>query len=550
MSVDLPTSPAVKTRWTRRGCGLLIAPLIVLAFAAALLWKHANRENTDPRPIFTASVEGIKIAADFVPAPLPGAPFEHPYLAAGANGTMHGDGWQSDAHPAAGPFSMDIEVRSRKSGNGLPRQCATFVHRRDGKPVMMCGGVSGFRMVLLDPDSLEALASYDLPMRPSGFQSLVKRDASIMMSDTSGGAYLFLDNRDRLVFVNSRQVVQRLEAVQQEGGWTWRVEKQWDLSPHVPNDCLNWDNWFPSGECDMVTTVMPDASGLYWWTTRFGRLGTLDTATGAVAQIRLPGEEIQNALAMDKERIYVLSDHAQYAFRAGQGGRPKRLWRTPYDRGSGRRIGSINQGSGTTPTLLGENWITFADNADGRINIVVLRRNNGSRVCKVPVFRDGASATDNSMIGWGNSIILENNAGFTSAHEQTDWNAPVGGVVRVDIRSDESGCDLVWTSPLRAPSVVPKLSVGSGIAYFYSYNVVRDAEGKQVPDWALVGLDFKTGREVIRVPTGRGKPWDNNWASLSIAPDGTLYGGTTQGLFQVQTSRRKGRSGSDESSRQ
>lgn len=522
--------PVKKRRRNKWGCGCLVVPMVLGAFG----WIVANRENSAAEPIPDQSAAKVTLAADFTPQPLPGSNEANPFLAAAANGTMHGDGFQSDTHPAAGPFGTNIELRSRKSGNGMPRQCSTFVYRSDGKPVMMCGGLTGFRMVLLDPASLEALAYYDLPMRPSSFQAMVKRDMAIMMNDSSGGAYMFLDNQDRLVFANSRQVVQRIAAKQEEGRWRWEVDKEWDLKPYVPHDCMNWDNWFPKGECDMVTTVMPDYRGVYWWTTRYGRVGTLDPQSGAIAQIRLPGEEIQNALTMDSKGVYVLSDHAQYALRAGPDGKPQVLWRSEYDRGSGRKIGSINQGSGTTPTLLGQNWITFADNADGRINVVVLRRSDGSQVCKVPVFQQGASATDNSMIGWGNSILLENNAGFTSAHQQTDWNAPTGGIVRVDIRGDESGCDVVWTSPLRAPSVVAKLSAGNGIAYYYSYTAAKDAEGKQVPDWAVVGLDFRTGREVIRIPTGRGKLWDNNWASMSIAPDGTLYGGTTTGMWQIR----------------
>lgn len=528
------TAPQPKRRRQPRGCGCLLFLLVIAAVAAAIWWKYANLELTEARPLPGAMPTQVRIAADFVPQPVPGSRIEHPFLAAAANGTMHGDGGQSDTHPAAGPFGTKLEVRSRRSGSGMPRQCSTFVYRSDGKPVVMCGGLTGFRMVLLDPASLEALAWHDLPMRPSSFQAVVKRDIGIMMGDSSGGAYMFLDNRDRLVFANSRQVVQRLEARQENGAWTWRIEREWDLKPHVPHDCMNWDNWFPSGECDMVTTVMPDHQGRYWWTTRHGRIGTLDPETGKVAQIALPGEEIQNALAMDRDAIYVLSDHAQYALRAAPDGTPQVLWRTPYDRGSGRKVGSINQGSGTTPTLLGRGWITFADNADGRINIVVLRRKDGSRVCSVPVFTQGASATDNSMIGWGNSIVLENNAGFTSAHQQSDWGAVTGGVVRVDVRDDESGCDTVWTSPLKVPSVVPKLSAANGIAYFYSFNAARDEAGKEVTDWAIVGLDFRTGREVLRIPTGRGQPWDNNWASISIAPGGTLYVGASQGMIQVR----------------
>ena len=138
------------------------------------------------------------------------------------------------------------------------------------------------------------------------------------------------------------------------------------------------------------------------------------------------------------------------------------------------------------------------------------------------------------MIGWGRSILLENNAGFKSAFEQRDWGAVSGGVVRVDVRNDESGCDVVWTSPLKAPSVVAKLSAATGIAYYYSF----DPAPGETQDWSVVGLDFQTGKQVLKVPTGRGRAYDNNWASLAIAPDGTLYVGTTRGLVQVRARER------------
>lgn len=517
---------------------------IALLIAAAIgvtgigLWTNANREIVEPRPIDGATLAQIGWAQDFTPTPIAGSFNTNPYLAAGANGTMHGDGGQSDTHPAAGPFGANLEVRSRRAGNGLPRQCSTFVYRSDGKPVVMCGGLSGFRMVLLDPVTLNALAHYDLPVRPSSFEAFIKRDMGIMMGDSSGGAYMFLDNKDRLVFANSEWVVQRLAATQTNGKWSFKVEKEWDLKPYVPNNCLNWNSWFPKGECDKITTVMPDHQGRYWWTTRNGRLGTLDPENGAVSVIKLRNEEIQNALTMDSRAVYVLSDHAQYAFTADTNGRPVQLWRTAYDRGSGRKVGSINQGSGTTPTLLGARWITFADNADGRINVVVLRRGDGSRVCAIPVFSETASATDNSMIGWGRSIILENNAGFKSAYEQTDWNAIAGGVVRVDVRDDESGCDTIWTSPLKVPSVVPKLAAGNGIAYFYSFDPVSGADGKPTQQWSIVGLNFNTGKQVVKIPTGVGKAFDNNWASMSIAPNGDFYAGMTGGLVQVRRAQK------------
>jgi hypothetical protein len=520
----------MKKRWI-----ITATAAAILALPFALL-PIASRERMEAVPIEGQSSAAIQWDNSFKPTSVPGAVEAHPYLAPLGQGTMHGDGFQSDTHPASGPMGTALEVRTRQGGNWLPRQCATYVYRSDGKIISMCGGLTGFRIVLIDPTTLNALAYHDLPLRPSSFQALIHRDMSLMMNDSSGGAYLFLDNQDRIVLGDSRQMIQRIALHEEGGQWRFVVEKEWDMRPHVPHDCQNYDNWFPSGACDMITTVMPDTKGHYWWLTRFGRVGTLNPETGQVKQLRLPDEEIQNAVAMDSRAVYVLSDHAQYAFAADQDGMPQQLWRHTYDRGDERKVGTINQGSGTTPTLLGERYITFADNANPRINIVVLRRGDlkpgePREICRVPVFTAGNSATDNSMIGWGQSILLENNSGYKSAHTQKDWDAITGGVVRVDIRADESGCDTVWTSPLKAPSSVAKLSASNGIAYYYSFD--QGPQGTQ--DWSVVGLDFRTGKQVIKIPTGRGKVFDNNWASMSIGPDGSLYVGTTRGLVQVRS---------------
>ena len=124
-------------------------------------------------------------------------------------------------------------------------------------------------------------------------------------------------------------------------------------------------------------------------------------------------------------------------------GMPITQWRVSYDRGSGRKVGSINQGSGTSPSLFSENYLTFTDNADDHMNIYVARRGalaDGEErvICKVPVFTKGASVTDNSMIAYGRSIVLENNSGYTNSMIQKDYNDVEGGVVRVDVREDES----------------------------------------------------------------------------------------------------------------
>ena len=46
------------------------------------------------------------------------------------------------------------------------------------------------------------------------------------------------------------------------------------------------------------------------------------------------------------------------------------------------------------------------------------------------------------------------------------------------IREDESGCDIVWTSPERSPSTVAKLSAASGLA-LGSSNLRRQSTGSE-----------------------------------------------------------------------
>ena len=40
------------------------------------------------------------------------------------------------------------------------------------------------------------------------------------------------------------------------------------------------------------------------------------------------------------------------------------------------------------------------------------------------------------MVAFNRSILIENNAGYTSAHQQEDWDHTAGGIMRIDIRED------------------------------------------------------------------------------------------------------------------
>lgn len=515
--------------------------LLVLAIVLVGLFKFAlyriNHEVASVTPL-PMSTEGVDLTAtrnaNFQPKQMaPTGERQHPFMAVTDASAMHAGTWESDTHPAAAVFSENPVVTTRRAGGKAPRQCATFTFTSEGYPLILCGGFTSFRLQLLDPKDMTLLAHFDLPMRPSTFEAGVKRDSDIIFTDTSGGAYFYLDDQDRAVVADSAQRIRRIKPVKTDGDWKFVETDSWDMSEYVPHDCLHYNNLFPKGECDGLTTVMPDYNGLIWWVTRKGRLGSINPETGEVKATDLGGEEIQNSFALDETGAYIVSDHAMYHMKL-VGGMPTQTWRIEYDRGTGRKIGSINQGSGTSPSLFGDNYVTYTDNSDDHMNILVARRGTledgqERNICKVPVFTKGASVTDNSMIAHGRSIILENNAGYTNSMIQKDYNDVEGGVVRVDVREDESGCDVVWTSDLKAPSVVPKLSLGNGVAYFYSFNLLENGDRL----WSLVGLDFETGNEVIRVPTGTGEAYNNNWASIAIAPNGDTYVGTRQGILKV-----------------
>jgi hypothetical protein len=520
----------MRLRWAH------VAGLVLLAFVVGAVFVVAtSRAPTRAIPITpVANAAPLLIAGPAsTAAPLVGpGPAPFPYLADAGRAGMHADGANSDTHPGAGPVGIDPIVRTRRGGGMLGGQCPMQVFNQDGLLTVFCASLLGAQFLLIDPGTLDVLARFTLPARPSTFHALIALDPSIIFSDTSG-AYFYLDEQDRIVVADARYRIRRIARERTEAGsWRFVETGTWDLSDVIPHDCPRLFNWSPSGECDKLTAVMPGPEGRIWFVSRNGRVGTVEPESGDTQVILLEGEEIQNGFAVAADGVFIATDHAMYRFEANAEGEPQVGWREAYDRGSERRVGAINQGTGTTPTLLGDDYVVITDNADERINLVVLRRGRdvqGDRVvCRVALFEPNASVAENSPIVWGNSIIVENNSGYVSA--VSDDNRYPRGMTRIDLRADGSGCDEVWTSDVSAPSSVAKLSVGSGLVY--AYEAMPQDDGETV--WYLTALDFETGARAFSVQIGAGRNFDNNWSAISIGPDGAAYVGIFGGLAQVR----------------
>jgi hypothetical protein len=260
----------------------------------------------------------------------------------------------------------------------------------------------------------------------------------------------------------------------------------------------------------------------------------------------LEGEQIQNSPAVGEDGFYVVSDYAMYRFTVDKKGNPVLDWRTPYDRGTEKKPGMITQGSGTTPNLFGD-LVAIADNADP-MNVLFLARDTGEVVASVAVFEEGASCTENALIGVQHpdgtySVIVENNYGYVSYEDTLGGKTTVGGVTRIVVVPDDSetgySASIAWTSDEISCTPVPKMSLANGLVYlytkpqnlyppyFYPLNIVDK--------WYFTAVDFETGNTVYSVLTGEGPFYNNNWAPITLGPDGgTAYIGAIGGLIKIQ----------------
>jgi hypothetical protein len=275
-----------------------------------------------------------------------------------------------------------------------------------------------------------------------------------------------------------------------------------------------------------VVSVLPDWKGRLWFASRLGVVGTVDRATGRVRSVRL--ERNGNSFAVGEHGdVYVVTDAALYRLRAGARGRPRVVWRRAYETTGERKPGQTQAGSGTTPTLT-RRWVAITDNADP-IKLLVLRRSDGRRACAQRVFGRGRGSTDQSLIGVGRSFLAENNFGYTGPASVAGGRSTAPGLARVDVDRDGRGCSVRWVSRERAPSVVPKLSLPNGLVYTYT-----KPHGPADDPWYLTALDWRTGRTAFKVLAGAGAAFNNNYAPVTIGPDGTAFVGVLGGLVAVR----------------
>jgi hypothetical protein len=468
------------------------------------------------------------------PNPVDGgpAPPRNPFMAPNPRNNIHDDPYMSDTYRLPGPLGDGAEPSAL-----FTRECGSITFDSAGRIVTVCIGLDRPVLALLDPHTLQTLAAMPLPVRDLA-------PGANPFTDFSGGAYFYLDHHDRAVVpTGDRHIL----VVAITNGPGFAVSRDYDLSGQMHPD-------------DRILSVLPDWSGRIWFVTRHGEVGTLHPAKGSVKTIRLVGEGISNSFAVDETGgVFVVSNRALYRFDANSKGAPAVSWRVVYPNSVIHKPGQSDAGSGTTPTLLGRKWVAITDNADP-MDVVVYRRAIRLRgrkhhkrqarpagrrrakrkakarlVCATPVFPKGSGSTDNSLIGTRRSLIAENNYGYSVSASDLSGGLTAPGLTRIDVVKKKGKktkkrrrfrCRPVWTSDERAPSVVPKLSLANGLVYTYTHPQRPDG----IDAWYLTALDFRSGRTVYRRLAGTGFGYNNNYAPVTLGPEGTAYVGVLGGV--------------------
>jgi hypothetical protein len=461
-------------------------------------------------PSLVPDFEGLPATANKVGAPkVP----QNPFMASNGLSNVHNDGYQTDTYTWSGPIGASPTVNSHFFGT-IGSCGITIAFDKQGRLVTTCISGTSQALTLLDPTTLDTLASYDLPPRviPPGVSPFV----------SGGGAYFYVDNKDRAV-VSTGRTIQVVAVRGDAANPSFELAKTYDLTSVIAED-------------DQLNSAVPDWNGHLWFVSRFeGVVGALDRKSGNVIdEVRLD-EEIENSFAADDEGgVYVVTDAAMYRFDLNHNGKLKTSWRKRYKNTHVQKPGQFGAGSGTTPTVMGKKYVAITDNADP-MDVVVYRRArklHGEKrvVCTQPVFEPGASATENSLIGTGKSLVVENNYGYAPPPDATSNGATTTpGIERVDIvkKHGKTKCKTKWHSDEIAPSVVPKLSLANGLVY----TITKPAGS---PDaWYVTALDFRSGDTVWSKLLGTGLYYNNHYAGIAISPRGDLYSGVLGGTVRL-----------------
>jgi hypothetical protein len=435
------------------------------------------------------------------------------FMAPNPRSNIHNDPWMTDAYRGPGPLGVSPVAMSNSMP---PALCGSLTFHSRGYIVSVCPSLLAAPQArVIDPQSLEILATYNMPNAPDP-------PGTKAYQNFAGGGYFFLDGRNRIWSATKTSHVLVLQV--SDDGRSITPVRDYDVSKVLASD-------------ERISSALPDFRGRIWFVSKkSGKVGYFGRSKGRIHVISL-GEEIENSFAVDRRGVYIVSDKRMYRFGARRGKKPRVVWKAKYRDSGIVKPGQVDAGSGTTPTIMKGGYVAITDNADP-MNVVVyrtarrLKHGQRRKVCQVPVFDKGASATENSLLTNNRSLYVENNYGYQDPFGPNSGALTSPGFARVDVRRGGRGCRKVWETKIeRGSSVVPKLSTRTGLIYTYTRD--QSAVPASQP-YYWTAISARTGATAYKVYAGNGLAFNNNYAGLALGPTGTAYLATTGGMLALR----------------
>jgi hypothetical protein len=466
-------------------------------------------------------------------------------------------------------------------------------------------------------DTLKLLDAIPIPGRGHKAAELAGKKARMaLFRNTSGGAYFFLSKNDEVIIpgpeyqilyipIRDRSFVRpemvsyeimeeikngdliheglsdkeggnRLTAVMPDAdGNVWYTSKMGvigviDLKNHVKGECPNTYSHLIS-EFGLLRKIQQFYGKKYdsYEAVEFYREGMTDFEYRKEFRKFFmvdpdSREEIQNSFSIGKDGVYIVSNIAIYKFRFND--KTKKIEMDPkweetfhntgdqiYYNDWTQKMGQLNNGSGTTPTLMDDRFVIIGDNDYHQINMVIYSQEDGSLVSRHKLFNFDSSACENSIVAYRNSLIIGNTFNYIDPFKENETS---GGINRFDLNQETGKFELREDWPaefIDAQTATPKMSTANGLIYVYNRQENSDDD---YHDWQLTAIDFETGRKVfyIRPVFEKGefndnisffirayamgnknydqKVFNNIWATYTFGPNNSIYIGAYRGFLK------------------
>jgi len=481
---------------------------IILIFIAGLMFSCSVKPLLKSKPA-TAEKSGVKSIYGSPPTTKSLARLNlptNPYLQNGRNG-LHYDTYNSDVTNETGPTGTNPFITSHKL-NGIGKSNPTILFDSKGRIITVMITFTGTYLYLMDPYSLDILAKERLP-RKNNIHVFNRKE-----NDASGGGYLHLTVSGEVIVPKMDKKIAFYNVIEEQNKPQWKLVKEIDLKAELPKKAN-------------ITDAVFDYDGQLWFTTSTGIVGFVDKTSEKI-NTYIFSENLQNQVAIDTSGVYILTNGSLNKLLINDNGKIQLKWSSKYDNSAGL-TGLVGSGSGTSPTLFGNNddLIAIADNGKPQMHLNVYHRFDGRLISSTPVFDTINTGCENSPIGFGNELVIENNGGFELFFG--DPQTTNKGLAKIRVHEDLKSAEIVWINNDLRASTTPILSTSNGI--IYSYCVKKGSNGHDA--WFLSMVDWKTGKTVYQYWVGSGRNYPDMLQPVVI-DSGAFYIGTRTGILVVR----------------